>query len=298
MHYNDSAAVFVLLGQSNAVGHALPMCEKDRIIKPMKNVFGLSRKYNQSFDNLQLLWSGYTSFDMNLAEEQDNTYSVANCLARLWQDEINTGNRNNLPDLYIVHIAIGAQGITDGYMWSPNYEKKLIPGKLGTVDISLTPFTNHILSLLKESFDREGKAFDVIGIHWRGSENDALATWEVLLSKGKNIHNELFRGFCKSIGRNVPIILHMRASAQRCAEKDPRGEMLKKMNYINTIFEELSMENENISVFDVRKCPYYMPDVRGNGIFLEDLVHYTAKTNWWVAEQIINNYKLNKTEKY
>lgn len=130
MHYNDSAAVFVLLGQSNAVGHALPMCEKDRIIKPMKNVFGLSRKYNQSFDNLQLLWSGYTSFDMNLAEEQDNTYSVANCLARLWQDEINTGNRNNLPDLYIVHIAIGAQGITDGYMWSPNYEKNLFRGSL------------------------------------------------------------------------------------------------------------------------------------------------------------------------
>jgi hypothetical protein len=36
---NNKAAVFILLGQSNAVGHALPMCEKDKILIPMKNVF-------------------------------------------------------------------------------------------------------------------------------------------------------------------------------------------------------------------------------------------------------------------
>ena len=45
----------------------------------------------------------------------------------VWQREIDNGN--DLPDLYIVHIAIGAEGITyknlpDGktrkYMWNPN----------------------------------------------------------------------------------------------------------------------------------------------------------------------------------
>lgn len=76
------------------------------------------------FDNKELKWSGYTSFGMNLAEEQDNTYSLANCLAKLWQDEIDSGNKRNLPDLYIVHIAIGAQGVTEGYMWNLDYEKK------------------------------------------------------------------------------------------------------------------------------------------------------------------------------
>ena len=74
-------AVFILLGQSNAVGHGIPMREEDKIIKPMKNVFGLCRDFNQSFDNTELQWSGYTSFGMNLAEEQDNTYSLANCSA-------------------------------------------------------------------------------------------------------------------------------------------------------------------------------------------------------------------------
>ena len=63
------------------------------------------------------------------------------------------------------------------------------------------------------------------------------------------------------------------------------------MHYINQVFDELAAENENISIFDVRKCPHYIPDVRGNGIFLEDVVHYTAETNRWVAEEIFNNYK-------
>lgn len=291
MQHSNKVALFILLGQSNAVGHGIPMGDKDKIINPMKNVFGLCRDLNQSFNNTELRWSGYTSYGMNLAEEQDNTYSLANCLARLWQDEIDSGNKRNLPDLYIVHIAIGAQGVTDGYMWNPNYEKKLIPGTLGTVDIALAPFTNHILSLLKNSFDKMGKTFDVMGIHWRGSENDTTASWEVLESTAKNIHNDIFKSFCESIGQNVPIILHRLACYERCTDLDPSGESLKKMHYINQIFDELRAENENISIFDVRKFPRYTPEVRGNGIFIEDVVHYTPETNLWVAEEIFNNYK-------
>ena len=89
---DKKAAVFILLGQSNAVGHGVPMEEKDKIKAPLKNVFGLSRKDNQSFGNEKLLWSGYLSAGMNLAEEQDDTYSVANCLASLWQKHIDEGN--------------------------------------------------------------------------------------------------------------------------------------------------------------------------------------------------------------
>lgn len=289
--HNNKAAVFVLLGQSNAVGHGIPMREEDKIINPMENVFGLCRDFNQSFENTELKWSGYTSFGMNLAEEQDNTYSLANCLAMIWQDEFDKGNKRNIPELYIVHIAIGSQGVTDGYMWNPNYEKKLIPGTLGTVDIALTPFTNHILSLLKDSFDRMHKTFEVVGIHWRGSENDTTASWEILKNDIKNVHIAMFNGFCESIGQYVPIILHRRVSHERCTDLDPSGDKLKKMHYINQVFDELAAENENISIFDVRKCPHYIPDVRGNGIFLEDVVHYTAETNRWVAEEIFNDYK-------
>ena len=67
------AAVFILMGQSNAVGHGLKMREEEIIRIPMKNVFGLSRAQNQSYRNTRLVWEGYTSEGMNLAEEQDNT---------------------------------------------------------------------------------------------------------------------------------------------------------------------------------------------------------------------------------
>ena len=109
----DQAIVFILLGQSNAVGHDLPMQEEDKIKIPLANVWGLSRAHNQAYDHTELVWEGYVSAGMNLAEEQDDTYSVANCLARRWQNAIDGGA--DLPDLYVVHIAIGAQGVTERY---------------------------------------------------------------------------------------------------------------------------------------------------------------------------------------
>ena len=91
----------------------------------MADIIGVFRRGNKppvqpvvlTYDNDKLYWTGYTNYSMNLAEEQDNTYSVANCLAKQWQNEIDNGS--NLPDLYIVHIAIGAQGVTEKYMWYP-----------------------------------------------------------------------------------------------------------------------------------------------------------------------------------
>ena len=67
------AALMILLGQSNAVGHGLPMAEEDKIKTPLKNVFGLARENNQSFDSQCLCWSGYTGAGMNLGETQDDT---------------------------------------------------------------------------------------------------------------------------------------------------------------------------------------------------------------------------------
>ncbi len=226
---------------------------------------------------------------MNLAEEQDNTYSIANCLAKLWQDEIESGNQ--LPDLYIVHIAIGAQGITEGYMWNPNYERKLIPGKLGTVDISLYQFTVHILSQIKKSLYDIGKTPDAIKIHWRGGENDTTASNDLLQQTLKENYCTLFDGFYNAIGEKVTTVLHRIVCHERTLDLDPSGASLKRMDFINKIFEEMSKESDNITIFDVRNAPYYIPDKRGNGLFIEDVVHYTPQVNYWVAEQILNTYK-------
>ncbi len=85
--------------------------------------------------------------------------------------------------------------------------------------------------------------------------------------------------------------MYMVVRSDICMDLDPSGETLEKMEYINKIFSELSEENENISLFDARKIPWFDSDVRGNGIFKEDMVHYTPEANQWVAEEFFNKYK-------
>lgn len=284
---DKKAAVFILLGQSNAVGHGVPMDENDKIKAPLKNVFGLSRKDNQSFENEKLLWSGYLSAGMNLAEEQDDTYSVANCLASLWQKHIDEGNKGNLPDLYIIQIAIGAQGITKGYMWHPDREPTLIPGKLGTVNISLYPFTKGIFSLLKKSFDEMDTDFEVIGLHWRGGENDVTAKRELLEETLEGLYKRMLDDFLPLL-KSPPVILHKLCCPDRMLEL--KEEALPNMRFINSVFERLAESYDNVELFDPTAAPQFVPDIRGNGIFKEDAVHFTPEVNKWVAESILDKY--------
>lgn len=287
--HSKKAAVFILLGQSNAVGHGIPMREDDIIKQPLKNVFGLSREQNQSFDSTSLAWSGYTSFGMNLAEEQDNTYSVANCLAALWQKHIDSGNRYDLPDLYIVQIAIGAQGVTEEYMWYPEREPRLISGKIETVDISLFPFSNHIFSLLEKSFAEMGIDYEIIGLHWRGGENDVTASLNYLNDHLESIYCLILDEFNRLL-ENPPIILHEIVCFDRMNDLDPSGKYLENMNYINAVFRKLCQRYKNISLFDPRNAPQFNSQARGNGLFINDFVHYTPEVNAWVAETILEQY--------
>jgi len=287
------AAVFILLGQSNAVGHRIPMTEEDKITVPLKNVFGLHRDPNQSFDITELTWSGYTSAGMNLAEKQDDTYSVANCLAAKWQAAIDGGT--SLPDLYIVQIAIGAQGITEEYMWYPHREKKLIPGKLGTVDISLYPFTTHILSLLPESLRRRGLEPKYVGLHWRGSENDMRPVGDDPSIPYRELFETLLTGFQQALKAEPPITIHRLIFSERAIETNPTGTSNTGMDQINQIFDALAAEDPNITVFDPRNAPHYIADDRRHGIFMQDAVHFNPETNDWVASCIFSDYLTSHT---
>lgn len=282
------AAVFILLGQSNAVGHNLPMDDSDKIITPLKNVFGLNRDRNQSFDITKLTWSGYTSNGMNLGEDQDHTYSIANCLASLWQNVISKGHL--LPDLYIVQIAIGAQGVIGDGMWNPQREKVLIPGKLGVVDISLFPFTLHILSLLRKSLLEQDLEPDFVGLHWRGSEQDMRPLGNDLQIPYEGVFREMLDGFCSALGTTPPIVLHRLVFLERIMETNPSGTSVQGMEKINRIFDDLAKTEKNISVFDPLRAPHYIPHERQHGIFLQDAIHFNEETNKWVAECILKDY--------
>lgn len=283
------AAVYILLGQSNAVGYATLMPENERITAPLKNVFGLKRDPNLSYDIPELVWTGYTSDGTILGEENDHTCSVSNCLARLWQDAKDNGS--DLPDLYVINISVGSEGVTGEYMWSPEREKILVPGKLGKVNISLCELAAHVFSLLKKSFEKLGKSYEIIGIHWRGGEQDFTLGEAALAKAGlKEIYEKLFGIFYESLGQIPPVILHRLVCFDRALELDPTGAFLKNLHFINRVFDDLARENENVSVFDVRMAPQYVPDVPGNGIFIGDHVHFTSEVNMWVAGLVLEDF--------
>ncbi len=284
-------AVFLLFGQSNAVGHAMPMDKEDYIDTPLKNVFGLLREHNQSYDTKELIFTGYTSYGMNLAETQDNTYSVANCLAKRWQREIDEGK--SLPDLYIIHIAIGSQGLLD--MWHPDREKVIIPGILGKVNISMYPLATHVLGLFNEFCAKNSLCPNFVGLHWRGGEQEFRRSVGELEAVGlKELYIRFFKGLRDALGYNTPITLHKMPFKAVLMKDDPTGGMYEAMKYINVLFEELSRELPDVSLFDVTRAPFYDDSQWDFGIFRWDLIHYLGKTNDWVAEEILKEYKEKK----
>lgn len=282
-------AIFMLFGQSNAVGHAMPMEEKDYISEPLENVFGLSRELNQTFDNDKLSFTGYTSFGMNLAETQDNTYSVANCLARAWQNDIDAGV--NLPDLYIIHIAIGSQGVYG--MWNPDREPVIVPGKLGVCNVSMYPLAIHVLKLLKKHLTKNELEADYVGIHWRGGEQETDYPVSKLQENLKDTYLRIFSGMREAIQCNAPIVMHRFPFDKVFANRDKEGGgfHLESMHYINSIFYELANDMENVSVYDVRTCPLYDENAWDCNIFRWDLIHYQGRVNDYVAKEILKEYK-------
>jgi hypothetical protein len=280
-------AVFMLFGQSNATGHAMPMEEQDIIKEPLKNVFGFNREPNQSFDTEKLKPSGYTSYGMNLAENQDNTYSVANCLAKRWQSDIDNGV--DLPDLYIIHISIGSQGIYG--MWNPDRPKKLIPGRLGDCDVSMYPLAIHVLTLFKKYMEENELEPDYVGIHWRGGEQEFWQGIPQLEGRLKPLYIRLINGLREAVGAEAPFVFHRMPFVQVTKNADPTGKCFDSMNYINGVFEELANEMPKTSIFDVRRCPFYDENAWDCGIFRWDLIHYLGKTNDWVAADILEEYK-------
>lgn len=283
----NTAAVFIMLGQSNATGHALPMRKEDVIGTPLAHVFGLRRDPNQSFDTDRLVWSGWTSADTNLGETQDNTYSVPNCLAAAWESAVDAGA--DLPDLYIVHISIGAQGVTSRYMWHPDYKRVLVPGPLGIADVALTPLTVHVLSLLKDSFDRMGKQMRVIGLHWRGGEEDIELPVEALEPVLTGVYEAILPAFRSAVGTDCPIILHRVVCFERADDLDPTGEFRRSTYYVDRVFDDLAARLPDCTVFDPRSAPFYDPAPPIHGIFEDDHVHFTERLNKWVAEIILRD---------
>lgn len=277
MTRKSNAAVVFINGQSNAHAHHQYLKEEERIMVPMKNVFSLDRNLNQSFEIKDVVWSGFTTEGKNLGETQDHTASLAYYLAKRWQGAMDAGAE--LPDLYIVQISIGSQGIING-MWNRDKEEVLKPGPLGTVDIALFPLALKINRLVLSNLKKAGKNPEVIGWHWIGSEqeihNKAYEQEDI-----QERYDFFFDFMMESMGGNVPLYLYKTYTQKMCVRF---GVPEEATDGVNKVLLSQKDRFPKVTIRKAEECPFWNPEDAHSGIFAEDNGHYLAGVQEWFAE--------------
>lgn len=279
LNQHTDAPILIVFGQSNAHGHKTRLPHGQRIMQPLRNVYGLGRDQNQAYDLADVTWSGFMSFGMNLGEKQDHTCCLATEFARRWQQHIDAGNALELPDLYVIQISIGGQGIAAaekfGNMWYPGRERILVPGRLFQVDISLYPLAVQILEKSVANLRNAGKNPLVIGLHWNQWETEVDTGGSAILDARENYTN-LFAGFRQAVGHDFVICLYRPLSD---VYQNPRG-----LDAITRIFADFAKDPEHFHMMDLSRSSLYDEKRPDKGIFQSDLVHYHCAAQKWFAD--------------
>ncbi len=278
----NSAPVLIVMGQSNAHAHGTVLPDDEKILTPLGNVYGLSTEYNQAYGLSDVTWSNFVSYDMNLGETQNHTCCLANYFAKMWQAAIDSGK--NLPDLYVIQISVGAQGISecDGHsrnMWYPMREPIIKPGSLGECDISLYPLATEILSLATMNLMTAGKKPQVIGLHFNQWETECH-TGTRALNQAEDNYSNLFWGFFTALGsgkdgKNIPLRLY------RPLSENFEPSRVQKMA---EIFQSFSGSLSDCKIIDLTKTDLWNNTPRTHGIFKEDGIHYLPEVHFELAK--------------
>ena len=282
----NTAPVLIVMGQSNAHAHGTHLPEDEIIRTPLKNVFGLSREYNQTYDLSDVVWSGFTTSGMNLGESQDDTCCLANVFAAKWQKAIDSGVE--LPDLYVIQISIGGQGIAqfeeNGWnMWWPLRELRMKPGRFPEADISLYPLATEVLSLAMMNLITAGKHPKIIGLHWNQWETEVGTGSRAFNEAEKNVEN-IFWGFFTALGsdksgKNIPLRLY-----RPLADGVYLDERRVRMDKMADLLDSFTGKYPDCKVLDLRNSPLYNDTPKTHGIFQNDGIHYTGESQRWFAD--------------
>ena len=277
MLHNCDAAILYILGQSNAHAHGLVLPERDRITVPLKNVFALDRDPNQSFVCPRAVWSGYTTAGKNLGETQDHTPCLAYYAALGWQAAIDRGER--LPDLYIVQISIGSQGLVNG-MWNMRKPQVLHPGVLGEADISLYPLALRTLRLVHSDLSARFRNPAVLGLHWLGSEEDAQDA-VCALPDFYAQYETFFASLREAAGFPCPLYFYRLVCLRR------EGVTPGGLAAVNGAFGSLCALWPDARMTGADESPLWDLRQEALGVFGPDQVHYTAQAQQWFAGRLL-----------
>lgn len=280
MFASNDVPILLVFGQSNAHGHSLAMAPEDRITAPLSHVHTLRQEENLTFTPDRPVWSGYTSAGTNLGETQDDTYCLPGFLANRWQ-KLCEDHPGEFPDLYIVRISIGAEGVTEKFMWHPDYERVLTPGPLGTAKMALYPLACNIMHAVMEDFRKQGKNPRILALHWLGGEEETDTPPEKLTGL-ETLYHRIIKGFFEAAGGPFPIrfyTLHCRRRVTAMAG------FTDSLDIINRTFHSLAEHYPGSSTVSAAETPFFNDSYPEYGIFEADGGHYSARTQQWFADK-------------
>ncbi|MFB6520436.1 discoidin domain-containing protein [Streptomyces sp. NPDC056401] len=286
------APVLIVLGQSNAVGWSTPISDALDVdhCASFTHVKGLKREGNREVGALNAIWTPYTCAGSNLGQERSanySTYNVATGTALRWERAI-TQEGKHLPDLNVIHVAWGGQGIQelDGKNGSAN---RWWPERDPTDIDSLHQLTLNTISNGLRALQDAGKRPRIIGIHWNQWETETAASQ----TTGTSQIQQAFLNVLDPIrtiaggGTSTPIFLY-RPSRQITPANATRTQYITEaLTGLASLPEPNPYEliDPTFATTATGTALYKASDAPNFGIFDGDGTHYTRAVHEWFVDQ-------------
>ncbi|WP_433259636.1 discoidin domain-containing protein (plasmid) [Streptosporangium sp. CA-135522] len=277
------APVLIVLGQSNALGWGAPMSNSADLAQcaSFSHVKGLNRQGNRTVGATQATWTPYTCTGTNLGAEFNNglSYSVASATALRWERAVNAGTA--LPDLHVIYIGWGGQGIqeTDGALdrWWPDRD----PTKIDSLhQLTLNTIGNSLRAL-----QEAGKRPRIIGIHWNQWETEAGLNTTISASHVQQAFLNVLEPLRTMIGgTSAPVFLYRPRATN--AQPAPTQHVVDALTGLADRPAPNSYRLlDAADATSATGTPLYQPSAPSNyGIFI-DTVHYSRAVQEWFVDQ-------------
>ncbi|MED7948812.1 galactose-binding domain-containing protein [Streptomyces sp. BE303] len=278
----NDAPVLIVLGQSNAEGWGAPLDAADSAkCQSLNRVKGLNRTNNRVAGATSATWSQYTCVGNNLGQEHVGglNYNVASATALRWQRATEGGT--TLPDLNVIHIAWGSQGIQDTDTdYGPN--TRWWPGRDPSDVEALFPLAMNTITNGLRALQAAGKQPRVIGIHWNQWEAEAGNASTISTSHIQQAFLKVFDPLRTITGDTAaPFFLYRpRSKAYNLASTEHATQALTVISASGP-YKLLDAANATSAA----GTPLYQPTNAPNFGIFTDTKHYSADVHKWFADQ-------------
>ncbi|MFE2728220.1 discoidin domain-containing protein [Kitasatospora sp. NPDC059327] len=306
----NDAPVLIVLGQSNAEGWGASVQDPADLqqCKSFTNVQGLNQTNNRVVGATSAKWSPYSCKGNNLGEEHGTAgvpnYNVATATALRWQRAIDKGTK--LPDLNVIHIAWGSQGIQQNdtiwgkALWWPERDPSDVE--------SLFPLAMNTITNGLRALQDAGKQPRVIGIHWNQWEAEASNGTTVNVGNVQSAFLKVFNPLRaitgdtgapfflyrpRSVGYNKTSTLHAKDALVNIAAAAPYKLLDAKDATTLTYSADQITSTPGAYLYTLRNSTeqqiestsWNVPAAEKNFGIFTDTKHYTADVHKWFADQ-------------